>query len=66
MLILGHHFKVNAVNGRALDGPNRATVLVPVNGEKTVAFDGGTLRRWLMHCYNTCHMAPGMMTEIID
>ena len=65
MNIHGHHFKVSAVSGRALDGPIRDTVLVPVNGETTVAFDGRTPGRRLVHCHNAYHMAPGMMTEIV-
>lgn len=65
MHIHGHHFKVIAINGTALDGPFRDTVLVPANGETTVAFDGGTPGRWLVHCHNAYHMAPGMMTEIV-
>jgi FtsP/CotA-like multicopper oxidase with cupredoxin domain len=61
----GHHFKVTAINGMLLDGPFRDTVLVPVEGKVKVAFDAGTPGRWLLHCHNAYHMAPGMMTEII-
>jgi len=38
--IYGHHLKVSAVNGRALDGPIQDTVMVPVNGETTFACEG--------------------------
>ncbi len=63
--IHGHHFKVVAVNDTALDGPFRDTVLVPFMGKVTVAFDAGAPGRWVMHCHNAYHMAPGMMTEIV-
>lgn len=65
MHIHGHHFQITAINGVALDGPFRDTVLVPVKGQVTVAFDAGAPGRWLVHCHNAYHMVPGMMTEII-
>lgn len=65
MHIHGHHFKVSAINGMPVDGPIRDTVLVPAKGSIQVMFDTGSPGRWLVHCHNAYHMAPGMMTEIV-
>jgi FtsP/CotA-like multicopper oxidase with cupredoxin domain len=64
MHLHGHHFQVIALNGRRIDGALRDTVLVPVNGSVTVAFDADNPGRWLLHCHNLFHMATGMMTEL--
>ena len=64
MHLHGHHFQVIAINGKALQGAMRDTVLVPVNGAVTVAFDADNPGRWLFHCHNLFHMARGMMTEL--
>ena len=64
MHLHGHHFQVIAINGQALNGAMRDTVLVPVHGSVTVAFDANNPGRWLLHCHNLFHMATGMMTEI--
>ncbi|OYV35214.1 MAG: copper oxidase [Acidocella sp. 20-61-6] len=60
----GHHFQVVAVNGTALSGAMRDTVLVPPMGSVRIAFDAGNPGRWLFHCHNLYHMAAGMMTEL--
>jgi FtsP/CotA-like multicopper oxidase with cupredoxin domain len=64
MHLHGHHFQVIAINGQAISGAMRDTVLVPVHGSVTVAFDADNPGRWLLHCHNLFHMATGMMTEI--
>lgn len=64
MHLHGHHFQVVALDGRALSGAVRDTVLVPANGSVTVAFDADNPGRWLFHCHNLFHMATGMMTEL--
>ena len=53
----GHHFPVVVLNGQPLQGAVRDTVLVPVNGTVTVAFDADSPGRWLLHCHNLFHMA---------
>ncbi len=63
MHLHGHHFQVVALNGRAVNGAMRDTVLVPRAGSVTVAFDADNPGRWLFHCHNLLHMAAGMMTE---
>ena len=60
----GHHFQVVALDGKPLSGAVRDTVLVPVNGAVTLAFDADNPGRWLFHCHNLYHMATGMMTEL--
>ena len=49
---------------RRIAGALRDTVLVPVNGSVTIAFDADNPGRWLLHCHNLFHMATGMMTEL--
>ena len=64
MHLHGHHVQVVALNGEALSGAMRDTVLVPVQGRVRVAFDADNPGRWLFHCHNLYHMATGMMTEV--
>jgi len=64
MHLHGHHFQVVALDGTALSGAMRDTVLVPASGSVTVAFDADNPGRWLFHCHNLFHMATGMMTEL--
>ena len=64
MHLHGHHFQVVALDGTALYGAVRDTVLVPASGSVTVAFDADNPGRWLFHCHNLFHMATGMMTEL--
>jgi FtsP/CotA-like multicopper oxidase with cupredoxin domain len=64
MHLHGHHFQVVALNGTPLSGAMRDTVLVPVEGAVTLAFDADNPGRWLFHCHNLFHMATGMMTEV--
>lgn len=64
MHLHGHHFQVIALDSRHIAGALRDTVLVPVNGSVTIAFDADNPGRWLLHCHNLFHMATGMMTEV--
>ncbi len=65
MHLHGHHFQVVALNGTPVRGAMRDTVLVPVEGSVTLAFDADNPGRWLFHCHNLYHMATGMMTEVV-
>ncbi len=65
MHLHGHHFQVVAIDGRPLVGAVRDTVLVPMMGSVTVAFDADNPGRWPLHCHNLLHMATGMMTEVV-
>jgi FtsP/CotA-like multicopper oxidase with cupredoxin domain len=59
----GHVFQVVAIDGRALSGAVRDTVLVSPSGRVRIAFDADNPGRWAFHCHNLYHMATGMMTE---
>jgi FtsP/CotA-like multicopper oxidase with cupredoxin domain len=65
MHLHGHTFQVVGLNGVPVVGAVRDTVLVPVNGSVTVAFDAVNPGRWPLHCHNLMHMATGMMTEVV-
>lgn len=65
MHLHGQHFQVTALDGAALAGAVRDTVLVPLNGTVTIAFDADNPGRWPLHCHNLLHMATGMMTELV-
>lgn len=64
MHLHGHHFQVIGLQGRAINGAMRDTVLVPINGSVRIAFDTDNPGRWPLHCHNLMHMATGMMTEV--
>lgn len=63
MHLHGHHFQVVALNGLTVVGAMRDTVLVPVEGRVSIAFDADNPGKWLFHCHNLLHMTTGMMTE---
>ncbi|MBP2303872.1 multicopper oxidase domain-containing protein [Azospirillum melinis] len=65
MHLHGHHFQVVAIDGRPVAGAVRDTVLVPMMGSVTVAFNADNPGRWPLHCHNLLHMATGMMTEVV-
>lgn len=65
MHLHGHHFQVVGLNGQSVNGAVRDTVLVPVNGSVSVAFNADNPGRWPLHCHNLMHMATGMMTEVV-
>ncbi|AWK89002.1 multicopper oxidase family protein [Azospirillum thermophilum] len=65
MHLHGHHFQVVGLDGTPLAGAVRDTVLVPVGGSVTIAFDADNPGRWPLHCHNLLHMAVGMMTEVV-
>lgn len=64
MHLHGHHFQVVGVNGQALAGAVRDTVLIPPMGSVTIAFDAGNPGRWPLHCHHLYHMATGMMSFV--
>jgi FtsP/CotA-like multicopper oxidase with cupredoxin domain len=64
MHLHGHHFQVVAIDGRALSGARRDTVLVPPGRTVTIAFDADNPGRWAFHCHHLYHMESGMMTTV--
>jgi FtsP/CotA-like multicopper oxidase with cupredoxin domain len=63
MHLHGHVFQVVEIDGRALHGAVRDTVLVSPGGRVRIAFDADNPGRWAFHCHNLYHMETGMMTE---
>lgn len=64
MHLHGHHFQVTNVNGVAIAGAVRDTVLVPPGEGVTIVFDAGNSGKWPLHCHHLYHMAAGMMAYI--
>jgi FtsP/CotA-like multicopper oxidase with cupredoxin domain len=65
MHLHGHHFQVVGLDGSNFQGAMRDTVLVPIGGSVSIAFDADNRGRWPFHCHNLLHMATGMMTEVV-
>jgi FtsP/CotA-like multicopper oxidase with cupredoxin domain len=65
MHLHGHHFQVVGINGHSFSGAMRDTVLVPIGGKVSIAFDADNSGRWPFHCHNLLHMVTGMMTEVV-
>jgi FtsP/CotA-like multicopper oxidase with cupredoxin domain len=64
MHLHGHVFQVIAIDGRAMQGAVRDTVLVTPNmGRVRIAFTADNPGRWAFHCHNLYHMIAGMLTE---
>jgi FtsP/CotA-like multicopper oxidase with cupredoxin domain len=64
MHLHGHSFQVVAIDGRAIQGAVRDTVLVMPMARVRIAFDADNPGRWAFHCHNLYHMQTGMMTEV--
>ncbi len=64
MHLHGHYFKVVAIDGVAINGAVRDTVLVPPGRAVTVRFDADNPGNWAFHCHHLYHMNSGMMAAI--
>jgi FtsP/CotA-like multicopper oxidase with cupredoxin domain len=64
MHLHGHSFQVTEINGRALHGALRDTVLVPPRSAVTVTFDANNPGLWYVHCHVLWHLAAGMATLV--
>lgn len=64
MHLHGHVFQVTAINGDALDGAVRDTVLVMPNSSLTIQFDADNPGVWPLHCHILYHMEAGMFTVV--
>lgn len=60
----GHAFQVIDINGQAISGAVRDTVLVPGNSNVTIAFDANNPGLWYLHCHVLWHLAAGMATLV--
>ncbi|MBV8410008.1 MAG: multicopper oxidase family protein [Alphaproteobacteria bacterium] len=65
MHLHGHSFQVTEINGRAIAGAVRDTVLVPPRTTVKVAFDADNPGLWAYHCHNLYHLAAGMFTTVV-
>jgi FtsP/CotA-like multicopper oxidase with cupredoxin domain len=64
MHLHGHSFQVIEINGKALNGALRDTILVPPKMSVTVAFDANNPGTWYLHCHILWHLAAGMATLV--
>jgi FtsP/CotA-like multicopper oxidase with cupredoxin domain len=64
MHLHGHSFQVIDINGRALNGALRDTVLVTPRTSVTVVFDANNPGLWYVHCHVLWHLAAGMATLV--
>ncbi|MHA7969855.1 multicopper oxidase family protein [Rhizobium sp. CAU 1783] len=64
MHLHGHHFQVVAINGMAINGAVRDTVMLPPMAQVEIEFDADNPGRWPLHCHHLYHMATGMMTFV--
>jgi FtsP/CotA-like multicopper oxidase with cupredoxin domain len=64
MHLHGHAFQLVGIGGNPISGAMRDTILVPVMGHVTIAFNADNPGIWAFHCHNLYHMAAGMMTTL--
>lgn len=64
MHLHGHSFQVIEIDGKAVSGALRDSVLVPGKSSVTVAFDANNPGTWYLHCHILWHLAAGMATLV--
>jgi FtsP/CotA-like multicopper oxidase with cupredoxin domain len=64
MHLHGHFFQITEINGQALEGALRDTVLVLPHSIVKVQFDANNPGHWPLHCHNLYHQYAGMMTTL--
>jgi FtsP/CotA-like multicopper oxidase with cupredoxin domain len=65
MHLHGHVFQIMEINGKAIAGAVRDTILVPPKVTVKVAFDADNPGLWAFHCHNLYHMAAGMFSTLV-
>jgi FtsP/CotA-like multicopper oxidase with cupredoxin domain len=65
MHLHGHVFQVVDVNGKAIAGAVRDTILVAPKAAVKVVFDADNPGLWAFHCHNLYHMAAGMFATLV-
>jgi FtsP/CotA-like multicopper oxidase with cupredoxin domain len=65
MHLHGHVFQITEINGKAIAGAVRDTILVPPKATVKVAFDADNPGLWAFHCHNLYHMAAGMFSTLV-
>jgi FtsP/CotA-like multicopper oxidase with cupredoxin domain len=64
MHLHGHVFQVTEINGTALSGAKRDTLLVMPNSTAKIQFDADNPGVWMMHCHVLYHERGGMLTTV--
>jgi FtsP/CotA-like multicopper oxidase with cupredoxin domain len=64
MHLHGHAFQVIDINGQAINGAVRDTLLVTGKSSVTIAFDANNPGLWYLHCHVLWHLAAGMATLV--
>lgn len=65
MHLHGHSFQVTNINGQAINGAVRDTILIPGGkNEVTVVFEANNPGLWYLHCHILWHLAAGMATLV--
>jgi len=65
MHLHGHMFQVSEINGQAIDGALRDSIMVPPEAMVKVVFDADNPGLWAFHCHNLFHMAAGMFSTLV-
>ncbi len=65
MHLHGHIFQVSEINGRAIEGALRDSIMVPPEAMVKVVFDADNPGLWAFHCHNLYHMAAGMFSTLV-
>jgi len=64
MHLHGHYFQVTSINGKAFEGAQRDTVLVPAGEMVSIEFEADNPGTWAFHCHHLYHMNSGMMAAM--
>jgi FtsP/CotA-like multicopper oxidase with cupredoxin domain len=65
MHLHGHNFQVTEIDGTAIAGAVRDSVLVPPTATVKVVFDADNPGLWAYHCHNLYHMEAGMFATLV-
>jgi FtsP/CotA-like multicopper oxidase with cupredoxin domain len=65
MHLHGHVFQVVDINGKAIAGAVRDTILVAPRATVKVVFDADNPGLWAFHCHNLYHLAAGMFATLV-
>ena len=64
MHLHGHVYQVTAIDGKAIDGAMRDTILVMPHSAVSIQFDADNPGVWPLHCHVLYHMEAGMFTVL--
>ena len=65
MHLHGHNFQVTEIDGKAIRGAVRDSMLVPPMAAVKVVFDADNPGLWAYHCHNLYHMEAGMFATVV-